>query len=1207
MQKTRRSLCWFLVLAGWAAAEPVSFFTDEAEYRLGESVMIPVRARSAAGETVRCELAMGKPGVVEVLRQPEILKGQNTGFARIRTLAPGEVILKSGDARLRVKVTNERPTALLQNMRPRFTCPSQGACVWGKVAIGVDIWVGAPGVNREAKPAALLRLPGGRELAADEAFPPLDGPFWRLVYQLDTATLPAGECELTVSCKPPFEGGGKMTSLVSEAHRLTILGAPGKSEAMFSGECEATLDSPRNERMGLEPPGVTMESSASGFRAVALRRSRPAWVIKPEIEEPGRYQLMVRARGTLVGAAYPSLGIVLGENASDSGAVRLATSSWHQVPVGTPIRLQKGPQWIGVALANEFSYRNQSQRAADIDRFELRRVPDAATSGGEMMMQGMMMTQAGGAKDKTTAATGLKVAFTSILEGEEINGRLAIRGTLHSPALKNDADYRDIRTELWVNDEPLTSVRGRYPVLEVYPHDLKKGANRLELHAVSPDGIRAVSISQTLLANSPVHPKKKLETGYDSDRHDLNRGGWEKIHKVKLPAEHPLPARNGPVLAHVFAKGAAPVRFTLPDSLAGKRRLSLHARAVPASAPGLLIVTLHQPKARHPSQREMEIAKITPQAEWSWQSLAAVDLAEGSKSVTISLAEGAAALAGFAIDTPKFIDAAPPALEVLYPKSGAIVSSNGDAVIVKAFDDLKLSHFEVSIDGVKAPLAFPAMRETGPMLLHLPASVLTKGRHKIEVAGFDISGRQTRAAPVTVDVRAESGPSLTLAWPRAVRLCGTLGYGMDSRSLVRILSGGEKAWLAGETGNTAGDFREPLIGALAGTWFSETGDYQVRGRVITDLLATRHPLRARFALFAQNHFSTWMAKTGAGAKWDEHQAFRSAGIARFQDLLLTSATSPAMMVYLDQQNSLGRQLNENYAREIMELHTVGVHGGYRQEDVTGLAHLLTGWGAQREAAMDGARIDYNYRFSPYLNEGAPLEVFGLAVPATQSPETADDRIRMVIEMLACRPQTARFIAEKTVAHYLGVPVDKPTVDALAAEFLRSGGDMRRVLAAMVESPRFMAAEAPGKLMAPVEFGVALQRSASVMHPWSVIGLGDRSGRNLFDRASPDGFPESNEEYADSNYQLQKWSYCKEIGQNLAESLPWSWFAAESLKNPDYRDVVIDHAFATVKGRPPSTSSRTALHAILQQDIADHGQRRTLFASFLHMTPEFQSR
>jgi hypothetical protein len=238
-----------------------------------------------------------------VLRQPEFLQGQATGFARIRTLAPGEVILKSGDSRLRVNVLNERSTSLLQQMRPRFTSPSQGSCVWGTVAIGVDIWVGVPGVDRALKPAALLHLPDGRKLAAVEAFPPLDGPFWRLVYHLDAASLPAGDCLLKVTCQPPVEGGDTMEPLVSDDHPLTILNAAGKDDIMFSGECEDTLATPRSERMGMEAPGVALDSSASGYRAVALRRARPAWVIQPDILQPGRYQLIVRARGALVGAA----------------------------------------------------------------------------------------------------------------------------------------------------------------------------------------------------------------------------------------------------------------------------------------------------------------------------------------------------------------------------------------------------------------------------------------------------------------------------------------------------------------------------------------------------------------------------------------------------------------------------------------------------------------------------------------------------------------------------------------------------------------------------------------------------------------------------------------------------------------------------------------------------------------------------------------
>ena len=606
------------------------------------------------------------------------------------------------------------------------------------------------------------------------------------------------------------------------------------------------------------------------------------------------------------------------------------------------------------------------------------------------------------------------------IDGEAINGRTEIRAVLGSPALKNERDYQAIRTELWVNDERLASAHGRDPVFRIHPHDLKKGANRLELHAV-------VSLRQQRhFAEPDTHRRFARRIRRRNWKRDMMPTATTLIAKDgtrskrrTLPRITRWRRRTVRAAVHLFGQAGSPCVLALPDELTGKRRLSIHARGA-----GVLSVKLHQPQARHKAQRELEIGRIQLEDKWTWQPLASVDLAQGRKSVSIEPVEGEAALAGFSIDTPKFIDAAPPVVELLYPKPGAVISSAGDAIVLKAFDDLRLSHFEVLIDGRKTPLVFPVTRDAGPMLLHLPASILANGPRKIEVIAFDTSGKQTRSKTLPVTVRANAGPVLTLAWPRAVRLSTTLGYGMDEATLVRILTAGEKTWLAEQTNTPWGGTHDQLVEALAVTWFPELSDYHIRGRVITDLLATRHPVRARFALFAQNHFSTWMAKTGAVAKWEEHRTFRNTGIARFQDLLLTSATSPAMMVYLDQQNSLGRQLNENYAREVMELHTVGVHGGYQQGDVTSLAHLLTGWGAQREATADGSRIDYNYRFSPYLNEGAPLEVFGLSIPAAQSPETADDRIRMVVEMLACRPQTARFIAEKIVAHYLGMPVDE---------------------------------------------------------------------------------------------------------------------------------------------------------------------------------------
>jgi len=1216
----RRTIQSLAATAAWlgslcaAVAAPLSFFTDQVEYRLGESVMIPVRTGSAVVEATDWEIRADKPGRIEILQKPQVLEGRDTGFARIRTLAPGSVVLHVGGSQMRVNVSEERPTALLRKMRPRFTSPAEGAYAWGEIAIGAEIWVGAPGVDRMKPPEAALHLPDGNKITPDETFPPIDGPFWRLVFTLDTTRLEPGDHELTISCKPPVDGGADIGGLTSDPHPITILAAPSGGDIIFTGECEEMLETPRSERMGSDPPGMIMDAAASSYRAVALRRSRPVWVIQPEIKEPGRYQWIIRARGALAASVYPSLGIVRGENVEDAGSGRLVSSAWHNIPVGRPIRLETGPQWVGLTLANEFNYRNQTTRTAEIDRFELRRVPDAADSGAAMMMMAgdPMMMQGGGDnapkdKDAPPSARGLKAAFSTLADGGEINGRMEIRVALASPALRDDRDYAAIRTYLWINGERHDTASGRHPKFTVHPHDLKKGTNQIEAHAVSPCGAHAAAPSITLLANSPAHPAKPLARGYDEDRQDLNRRGWDRITKTTLKDDHPLAEPGGPTVVHHFPAGSRSVRFALSDSLTGERRISIHARSIPGQENGTLSINLRQPRARNTAHREIELGRITPGDTWEWHAISAVHLESGPKTISIRPVDGEAALAGLSIDTPKFLDAAPPVLDVLYPKPNARLSADGDALVVRAFDDLKPSHFEITIDGTKTPLDFPATQDTGPILLPLPASWLPAGSRTLEITAVDHAGKRTTAPAIRVEVGQPSGSQLTHAYPRALRLASVLGYGPDPHTLARILIHGEDAWLDEQLNTPWGDRHDQLVEALGETWFSSISDYNIRGRVITDLLATRRPARARFSQFVQNHFSTWISKTGSAAKWEEHRAFRDTGAARFQDLLLVSATSPAMMVYLDQQNSLGRQLNENYAREVMELHTVGVHGGYKQEDVTNLAHLLTGWGAQREAPMDGGRVDFQYRFSPYLNESTPREIFGLAVPAAQSPETADDRIRMIVEMLAARPQTARFLAEKTVAHYLGTPADPATVDTLAHAFLQSGGDMAAVLRALVASPRFMAVDAPGKLMNPIEFGVVRQRATGSIHPWSVINLGDRSGRNLFDRASPDGYPEDDSEYADSNYQLQKWNFCKEMENALATGLSYSWFDIEALQNQTHRDAVIDIAFAARVGRAPSASTRDALHAILQQDLPDTNKRRSLFASVLHMMPEFQTR
>lgn len=1077
------SLCLDCSLAAESAAPAGTpawrFSAAQMRLRLGESAMIPVSLSAAATSDASLELKSTGDACVEILRQPSVIAGHSLGFCRIRAVRPGSATLQLGEGKLAIHVANESPVALTERMRPVISSPVQHAALCGKVAVGAEVWVGAVGCDRKNAPAAKLVLPDGTKLAAVEAFPPLDGPFWRYVFEVDCDKVKPGEQAWTVECPLPMAHAPAKSMLASDPLELAVFASDPK-QVVAAGECEAQTVGNRGEKLGQEPPGVSFDAAASGSRFVSLFGQRPAFVVALDVPEAGNYQWFVRARGTLAGSAYPSLELMTGEDGKRVGAGRLVSTTWRRCALGNPFKLEQGRALASLALGNDFRYRERIDRNADLDTFELVKVPVAGGGASMMMMAGasdpaaMNMMAAGGGEGekKGAAAAGLRCAFTSIVEGDTINGECDLTAFLSARNFKNDKDYDNIRSTLVINGKPTATARGRSPRFHVYPHDFRKGGNTVQVVATDPHGAVASSLEQALLGSAVSFPADFLPVG--------------------------------------------------PDG--------------------------------------------------------------------------------------KFLDRTPPEITVLYPKAGASISRTGDVLVLRAFDDTAVTRYQPLLDGKPLGLPLMATRDTGLVVLPLDTSSVAPGRHQLAVKAIDKSGKETNSLSLEVVVAEPSrNDQWALPYPRAVCLARTFGFGIDARDLAAILLKGESNWLAAQFQTPDASRREALVQAYAQALFPQSDAYQVRGGVIAHALMTGQPARDRFVLWTENHFNTWISKTGAPAKLQEHKAFAAAGPARFSDLLLISATSPAMIQYLDQQNSLGKQLNENYAREIMELHTVGVKAGYTQQDVTSLAHLLTGWGAQREADELGNEVSYQFRFSPYLNEAGEETVFGLKLPAAGSPDTADDRILEVIEMLAARPQTAEFISRKLVEHYLGVPANPEVVGRLAATYLNTGGDMLELLKVLAREPDVMRVSRNGKLLQPVEYGMAAQRSCAAAHPWAVINLGDRSGRNLFDRSTPDGYPEANEDYADSNSQLQKWAFSKEIEGNLTRDLAWEWFDKDRLADANHRAALIRAVALQRCGAPLSAASTEALQRVLQQRVDDQNQRRILFGSFFLMLPEMQCR
>ncbi len=1213
-------ICAWFSLA--IASAEIRFSTDHLSLRSGESAMVAITDDGDPGALRSPECRIEGTEVLKLLREPQILAGEKTGFLRVRALKPGQTKLTVAGKTIKVTVTDEPLIALLERMRPQITAPAERSACWGKVSVGAEIWVGAPGLDRTKVPAVKLVLNDKLQLDPVEALPPVDGPFWRLRFEVDCDALEPGSHDWKISYTPEVAGMKSKQVLLSGAHEVNVLASPGKDEFYVSGECEDTLGAPRGERIGKEPPGVGFDQEASGARFVNLWGYRPEWAVEFEIPKKARYQLMMRVKGTLAGSAYPSIEVLTAEDGRRKTTARLASGKWHRVPVGPPFSLDAGKQVLAVRMANDFNYRNRVNRDAFADQYELREVP--ATSGGDgsamAMMGGSMAMMDGGEKaaesaKKGKAPSGLRVGFREVIDGQNVVSAGYIRGVVRAGNYRNDKEFEQITTALLINGTPFRTEKGRYQNFRVLPHDLKLGKNTLQLLCVGPGGRQAMSKVQTIISKGKSHPKSTLETKFNESHVWFNQGNWSGAKREKLKEGDPFKVEKGPEWVAKLGNGEGAGKkliHKIPDHINGDLRLSVHARSHPdpemAACPLRLKVVVHGKK-----KREINLGVVQPGDSWKWQAVKRFNLPKGRKDLVIEAlpAEGKvgiSGLSGYSWGSPEFVDVAAPEIALRYPKSGAVIHPKGDALIAEVFDDREMSYYFLKVDGERHGLP-QVGNEFGLQLIPFETSELKPGAHEVQLVAVDKSGKQTASQPVKITIPGKLDPKkLTLPYERAIRLSERMGFGADRNSLIGILLEGEEGWIEQQINAGAFELKEELAKDLAGLFFADPNDYQVRGRVISHALTTQNPVRARFVLWAQNHFSVWMAKTGSRAKWIEHEGFVGAGMARFNDLLLTSATSPAMMTFLDQQNSLGRQLNENYAREILELHTVGVGGGYDQEDVTALAHLLTGWGAQREATMAGNDYLYRYRFSPFLNEEAPREVFGLSVAASDFSPKSDDRILQFLEMLASRPETASFVCRKLASHYFAT-VPEPLLPRLESKFLETQGDFGELLQVIATSPELMQRELEPKFLKPVEFGIAVQRTADSYHPWHVINLGDRAGRNLFDRSTPDGYPEANSEYSGSNFQLQKWRFAKDLEGEFGDALAWSWFDKEPMQDPAHREKVIRNAALVLLRQELGPNSFAAAKKVMEQaaKIEDHNQRRRLLAVFLEMLPENQSR
>jgi len=276
----------------------------------------------------------------------------------------------------------------------------------------------------------------------------------------------------------------------------------------------------------------------------------------------------------------------------------------------------------------------------------------------------------------------------------------------------------------------------------------------------------------------------------------------------------------------------------------------------------------------------------------------------------------------------------------------------------------------------------------------------------------------------------------------------------------------------------------------------------------------------RLAWFWSNHFCVSADKFGVrpicGAY--EREAIRANMLGRFGDMLLAVESHPAMLIYLDNARSIGpdsiagvrqkRGLNENLAREILELHTLGVRSVYSQEDVTRFANVITGWtviAPRQDAARAGEFV-----FNPNMHQPGAQTVIGRSYA-----DTGVEQGRAVLAALARHPATAKHVATKLARHFVADEPPPALVERLAKRFLATQGDLKEVTKALVTAPE--AWEAPrAKLKRPGEWIIAAYRAVGVTPPdvGPVMQAHNLLGEPLWRPSAPKGFADDSAPWLD---------------------------------------------------------------------------------------------
>jgi uncharacterized protein (DUF1800 family) len=428
----------------------------------------------------------------------------------------------------------------------------------------------------------------------------------------------------------------------------------------------------------------------------------------------------------------------------------------------------------------------------------------------------------------------------------------------------------------------------------------------------------------------------------------------------------------------------------------------------------------------------------------------------------------------------------------------------------------------------------------------------------------------------------------------------------------------------------------------------ETVEAMIQPQAVLGELAEAKLLRAIYSNrqldevmtdFWFNHFNVFIGKGSDRYMVSayERDVIRPHALGKFKDILEATAKSPAMLFYLDNWQSVGPNselalygpqrrggrgrfarprpqaknrpsgLNENYAREIMELHTLGVDGGYTQKDVTELAKVLTGW------TIEKPQLGGGFKFNERAHEPGNKYVLGRKIGEHGEKEGEE-----MLDVLAHHPATAKSISRKLAMRFVSDNPPQSLVDRMAETFLKKDGDIREVLRTMFHSPEFWAADAyRAKMKTPFEFVASAARvsGADIQNALPLVGTLNRMDMPLYAMQPPTGYSMKAEAWVNSSALLNRMNFALQLasGKLPGTSLdPQALIPGPAPADSQAALTALEHSILA-----GDVSSQT--HAVMQKQLGDPqiSQRKLddadkkpnygAIAGLIMGSPEFQRR